>query len=163
MKNLLIMRHAKSSWKDDALPDHERPLNKRGRLDAPRMGRLLRARGLEPQAILSSTAVRARATAAAVAEALAFEGEISRQPGFYSEAPDAYFVALRRLPESVETALVIAHNPGLEDLLATLTGEEETLSTAAIAHVRLSLASWPDLSPDTEGALVDLWRPRALE
>jgi phosphohistidine phosphatase len=163
MKNLLIMRHAKSSWKDDGLPDHERPLNKRGRHDAPRMGRMLRTRGLEPQAILASTAVRARATAAAVAEALAFEGEISLQPGFYSEAPDAYFAALRRLPESVETALIIAHNPGLEDLLAGLTGEEETLSTAAIAHVRLSLASWPDLSPDADGDLVDLWRPRALE
>jgi phosphohistidine phosphatase len=163
MKNLLIMRHAKSSWKDGALPDHERPLNKRGRHDAPRMGRLLRTQGPEPQAILASTAVRARATAAAVAEALAFEGDISLQPGFYGDAPDAYFAALRGLPDSVETALLIAHNPGLEDLLATLTGDEETLPTAAIAHVRLPIAAWPELSSDVECTLVNLWRPHGLE
>jgi phosphohistidine phosphatase len=161
MKNLLIMRHAKSSWKHSTLADHERPLTKRGLRDAPRMGRLLRENGPEPEAILTSTAVRARATAAAVAEALAFAGEISLQPGFYPGAPEAYFDALSRLPDSVATALVIGHNPGLEELLETLTGEDEALATATIAHVQLPISSWTGLSPDVEGTLASLWHPRS--
>lgn len=161
MKTLLIMRHAKSSWKHDDRPDHERPLNKRGLRDAPRMGRLLREQGVQPQAILTSTAVRARATAAAVAEALVFEGDISLQPGFYSEAPEAYFAALRRLPEGVETALMIAHNPGVEELLETLTGEDETMPTGAIAQVHLPILTWSDLTPEVEGSLAAFWQPRA--
>jgi len=160
MKTLLIMRHAKSSWKEDNLPDHERPLNERGRRDAPLMGQRLRALSQPPQAILASTAVRARATAAAVAEALAFEGEIELVSGFYSDAPDAFFSSLRRLPDEVAVALIVAHNPGVEELLAELTGENEHLVTAAIAHVSLPIAAWGDLSLDTEAALTDFWRPK---
>jgi phosphohistidine phosphatase len=160
MKTLLIMRHAKSSWKEADLPDHERPLNKRGQRDAPQMGARLRALPQPPQAILASTAVRARATAALVAEALSFEGEVGLVAGFYSEAPDAYFTALRRLPDDVDSALIIAHNPGVEELLSLLTGEEEVMPTAAVAHVRLPIAAWRDLSADTEAELLDFWRPR---
>ena len=72
MKLLSILRHAKSSWSDSSLPDHDRPLNKRGFRDAPRMGELIREKGLVPNAILSSTALRARETALAVAAATEF-------------------------------------------------------------------------------------------
>ncbi|MCC6190939.1 MAG: histidine phosphatase family protein [Anaerolineales bacterium] len=162
MKTLLIMRHAKSSWQDGGLADHERPLNKRGQRDAPRMGQLLLDNALEPEAILASTAMRARATAEAVAEALGFEGEIGLERGFYSDAPEAYFDVVRRLPDGVDTALVIGHNPGLEDLLETLTGEDEHLPTAAIAQVRLPIASWTEFSPEVEGSLARVWRPREI-
>jgi phosphohistidine phosphatase len=161
MKTLLLMRHAKSSWKDGNLSDHERPLNKRGQRDAPAMGARLRGLPQPPQAILASTAVRARATAAAVAEALAFEGEVALVPGFYSEAPEAYFAALQRLPAAVNVVLIIAHNPSLEEMLSTLTGEAETMSTAAIAHVSLPIQAWTELSPDTEATLTDFWHPKA--
>ena len=70
MKSVLILRHAKSSWKDPDLTDHDRPLNKRGKGDAPRMGRLLKSEHLVPDTIISSTAIRAQATAEAVAKAL---------------------------------------------------------------------------------------------
>jgi phosphohistidine phosphatase len=159
MKTLLVMRHAKSSWKEGDLADHERPLNKRGERDAPRMGERLRALPQPPQAILSSTAVRARATAAAVAEALMFEGEIELVASFYSEAPEAYFTALRRLPESVATTLVIAHNPGVEEIISLLTGDEETMSTAAVAHISLPIGAWSELTPEVEAKLEDVWRP----
>jgi len=69
MKTLLVLRHAKSSWDDSALDDHERPLNQRGRRDAPRMGKLMREYGLIPDVVISSDAVRARLTAEALAEA----------------------------------------------------------------------------------------------
>ena len=72
MKILTLVRHAKSSWKDTSLRDRDRPLNKRGQKAAPRMGRLLREEGLAPDRILSSTAVRARTTAWAAAEACGF-------------------------------------------------------------------------------------------
>jgi phosphohistidine phosphatase len=159
MKTLLVMRHAKSSWKEASLPDHERPLNKRGQRDAPAMGRRLQGLPQPPQAILSSTAVRARATAAAVAEAVAYEGQIELVAGFYTDAPAAYFTALRRLPETVNVALIIAHNPSVEEMVSMLTGEDETMPTAAIAHIHLPIETWQALTPDTEAALADFWRP----
>jgi phosphohistidine phosphatase len=73
MKSILILRHAKSSRKDPDLTDHDRPLNKRGKRDAPRMGRLLRKENLVPDIIISSTAMRARATAQAVAKASGYK------------------------------------------------------------------------------------------
>jgi phosphohistidine phosphatase len=159
-KTLLIMRHAKSSWNAPELDDHERPLNKRGRRDAPVMGALLREQGLAPDAILCSTALRARQTAEAVAEACRYEGEISLQAGFYDDAPKAYFEALRQLPAAVDIALLVAHNPGVEALLAALTGEDEPFATATLAQVTLPLSTWAELAPDTEGSLAHLWNPR---
>ena len=76
MKTLLILRHAKSSWKHEQISDHDRPLNKRGKRDAPRIGRLLRDRNLAPELIISSTAKRARKTAAKAARECCYEGVI---------------------------------------------------------------------------------------
>jgi phosphohistidine phosphatase len=81
MKTLLVLRHAKSSWNDTSLDDHERPLNKRGRRDGPRMGELVREHRLTPDIIISSDAVRARRTAEAVAEAARYAGEIVLDSG----------------------------------------------------------------------------------
>jgi len=159
-KTLLIMRHAKSSWKDTDLDDHARPLNKRGQRDAPLMGALLRANGLSPDAILCSTARRARETAAAVAEAGGFGGEITFHAEFYAAPAEAYFGALQRLPAAVGVALLVAHNPGVEELLADLTGEDEPFTTGTVAQVSLPLADWAALSLATEGRLTNLWRPR---
>src|SRR5438105_3329988 len=111
MKTLLVMRHAKSSWKDSEQPDELRPLNKRGKRDAPRIGRLLREKSQVPQAILSSTAERARQTAMAVAEASGFEGEIQFEPSLYAAPPEAYLALLRALPAELQSAMVVAHNP----------------------------------------------------
>ena len=124
------------------------------------MGRRLRDLPQPPQVILASTAVRARATAAAIAEALAFEGEVKLVPGFYSEAPEAYFTALHRLPTAVDVALIIAHNPGVEEMLTTLTGEDEHMPTAAVAHISLPIKSWANLSPDSEAVLTEFWLPK---
>ncbi len=163
MKTLLIMRHAKSSWKDDTLPDFERPLNKRGKRDAPRMGRLIRAEGLTPDVILSSPAVRARATAEAVADLSRYAGEIKFVAEFYAAGPEAYLTALRSLSDEVRSALVIGHNPALEELLEDLTGEAVPLPTAALARLRLRLKRWKDLNESARGKLADFWGPRELE
>lgn len=160
MKTLLILRHAKSSWKHPELADHERPLNKRGRHDAPQVGTLLVDRELIPQLILSSTAVRTRQTAEALVEASGFTGRVEFLDSLYMAEPPAYFKALRTLPDDLERVLVIGHNPGLEGLVQLLGGQIVSLPTAALAHLVLPIQSWGDLTHETQGELVALYLPQ---
>lgn len=162
MKTLLILRHAKSSWDDPALADHDRPLNKRGKRDAPRMGQLLRDQGLTPDLVISSSAKRAAKTAQAVAEASGYEGEILLRDELYAAEPEAYIGVLKRLGEAHESVLVVGHNPGLEELVDLLTGESLHLPTAALAQVSLPVEEWTDLSDETRGKLVGSWNPKSL-
>ena len=162
MKTLLILRHAKSSWKDASLSDHDRPLNKRGKRDAPRMGVLLQEEGLVPDLILSSTARRAKTTAQAAAEACGYEGELVLTRELYHAAPESYLMALQALPEAYQRVMVVGHNPGVEELLEDLTGAVERMPTAALAQVSLRISAWSELRLDASGGLVNLWLPRAL-
>ena len=90
MKSLLILRHAKSSWKHPELSDHNRPLSKRGKNDAPRMGNLLKKEKLIPDMIISSTAIRAHLTAEAVAKACGYKAEVTLNRSLYAAGPEAY-------------------------------------------------------------------------
>ena len=162
MKTLLVLRHAKSSWNDPALDDHERPLNKRGRRDAPRMGALVREFGLIPDVVISSDAVRARLTAQAVAEAARYSGEILLDPHLYMACPADILSLLPMVRENPETVMIVGHNPGLEELVEHLTGERQDLPTAALAQIDLPIDQWRDLTPSTRGTLVGLWRPEQL-
>jgi phosphohistidine phosphatase len=163
MRTLLILRHAKSSWKNPGLADVNRPLNKRGKRDAPRMGRLLREQDLVPDIILSSPAVRARKTAQAVSIESGYEHEIEVHRDFYPGDPYAFCEALVELPETIHIALIIGHNPGLEEFLDTLTGESAGLPTSALAQISLPINSWRELGDDVDGELVDLWRVKELD
>src|SRR5678815_781839 len=145
MKALLVLKHAKSSWSDPALDDHERPLNKRGRRDAPRMGELVREYGLIPDVVISSDAVRARLTAEAVAEAARYAGEVLLDPRLYLAWPDDILSLLQRVRERAETVMIVGHNPGLEKLVEQLTGEWQDLPTAALAQIGLPIDEWRDL------------------
>jgi phosphohistidine phosphatase len=162
MKSLLVLRHAKSSWDNARLADHDRPLNDRGQKDAPRMGRLLRAEGLVPDLILSSSAERALATAEAVAVAAGYDNEIVITRSLYHADVDTCLELLAELPDEVNRVMLVGHNPTWEMLVESLTGEMELMPTAAAALIELPLASWQDLSESTVGKLVDLWRPREL-
>jgi phosphohistidine phosphatase len=162
VKTLLVLRHAKSSWKNPALDDHQRPLNQRGRRDGPRMGKLLRRHGLIPDAVISSDAVRARLTAKAVGEAAGYAGEILLDPRLYMAGAADIRSLLRTVREKTETVLIVGHNPGLEDLVAQLTGDRQDLPTAAIAHVVLPIDRWGDLRRSTRGTLSGYWLPKEL-
>jgi phosphohistidine phosphatase len=162
MKTLLILRHAKSSWDDPKLADQDRPLNKRGKREAPRIGKLLREEDLLPDLILSSTARRARKTAEAVAEASGYSGEIEFSGAFYPGDPSDYIDTLQDAPDGCECIMVVGHNPGLEELLETLTGESAHLTTAALAQVSLPILHWYELDGETEGKLLNLWRAKQL-
>jgi phosphohistidine phosphatase len=162
MKILLILRHAKSSWKRTELPDFDRPLNKRGKSDAPRMGELLRQMDLLPDLILSSSAQRARQTTQAVVDASGYGGEVRWLDSLYAAPPESYLEALRGLDDSLQRVMVVGHNPGLEELLEELTGASETLPTAALVQVMLPIQSWSELDEDVSGELVQIWQPRQL-
>lgn len=162
MKTLLILRHAKSSWKNDALSDHERPLNKRGQRAAPRMGQLIYEEDLVPEIILSSTANRAVETTELVTEFSGFAGEILYLDEFYHGWPSDYIEVLRNLPDDLNVVMVVGHNPGAEALLETLTGETEPMPTGALAYLNLPINFWNQISDETEGELLNVWRPREL-
>ena len=164
MKTLLILRHAKSSWNDPTVDDHERTLNARGQKDAPRMGDLLRELRLVPDVIISSDAVRAQLTTEAVAEAIGFTGEIRLDRQLYLAGPADIIAVLGTVETSAaRTVMIVGHNPGLEQLVELLTGEPNDLPTAALAQIALPIRRWRDLTASTRGRLVDLWRPKDLD
>jgi phosphohistidine phosphatase len=160
MKTLLILRHAKSSWDESDLPDHDRPLNKRGKNDAPRVGELLHTEGLTPDLIISSTARRARHTAELAGEACNYQGDLLLLHELYAAPPQAYLEALIKVDDEFERVMVVGHNPGVEDLLQLLTGESQPMPTAALARVDLPIEHWADLEKRTRGELVEIWRAK---
>jgi len=162
MKTLLILRHAKSSWDDPAMPDHDRPLTERGKKDAKRIGQLLQEHGLVPDLVVSSTAKRASKTAKQVAKACGYDGEIEVDGRLYQAHFSQFVVVLREVGDEHATVLVVAHNPGLEEFVLHLTGQPETMPTAALAEVSLDIDSWQSLSIPPGGKLVRVWRPKEL-
>ncbi len=162
MKSLLILRHAKSSWKEVGLSDHDRPLNKRGRNDAPKTGRLIRKKKLKPQLIICSGAKRARETVELVTEACGYKHEIRFSEALYAAGPEAYIKILKELDDVYDRVLVVGHNPGLEELLERLTSEEHILPTAALAQVELPIKRWRELGNSVNGELIRIWTPRQL-
>ena len=162
MKTLLVLRHAKSSWSEPGLEDHERPLNERGRRDAPRMGDLLREYGLIPDVVLSSDAVRARLKAEPVTLAARYAGEILLDPRLYMASPADIRSLLATVRENAETVMIVGHNPGLEQLVEHLTRVRHDLPTATLVQIDLPIGQWRDLTRSTRGTLVGLWRPEDL-
>ena len=146
MPTLYLLRHAKSSWDDPGLADHDRPLAERGLRNAAVLSEHLRAAQILPELVLCSTAQRARETLAAVLPAFDGETEILVERGLYGSSADELLARLRAVPEAVASAMVVAHNPGLEELASRLAGDEapERLPTAALVEL-VSEDTWPSL------------------
>jgi len=161
MRTLLILRHAKSSWDDPALPDRDRPLNDRGRRDAPRMGHLLRDERLVPDLILCSTAIRARRTAEHVSGASGYRGRVRHLASLYHGDPHGILRLVRALPVRCGRVLVVGHNPVLEDLVELLAGRRERMPTAALVRIDADVASWKQLRPG-RGRVAGVWRRKEL-
>lgn len=172
MPELLLLRHAKSDWKDKRLDDFDRPLAPRGRRAAPLLGRYLAAEGLEPDLVLCSTAQRAVETLDLVLTALASKPEISYLKTLYLAPPSRLLAVLRRQSPDRSRVLLIAHNPGLHHLALDLAGGglaatgpaaaaslAEKFPTAALARFRVS--DWSSLG-EAPVPLLDFVRPRDL-
>jgi phosphohistidine phosphatase len=145
MKTLYLLRHAKSSWKEPGLRDFDRPLNGRGREEAPLVGRFLRKRKLRADLILSSPAARARQTAALVKEAAGLSAKLLYDERIYEADAARLLEVVTRAGESAGALLLVGHNPGMEELLLLLTGEVRQMPTARLACVALEVGEWTEV------------------
>lgn len=152
MKTLLLVRHAKSSWDAPARDDHERPLDERGLRDAPEMGRRLGERGIRPDVIRASTAVRARTTARLLAEELGVAPDaLVLDPRLYGASAQTVLDIVAELDADVAVAMIVAHDPGLSELAFELSGTIEHMPTCAIAEFTFDVDEWARL--DRSGAV----------
>ncbi len=167
-RTLMILRHTKSDWNTDVESDFDRPLNKRGKKDAPRMGRWLRRLKVNPDYVLGSPAKRAEQTLLAVAKELEIKKKrIHWEPRIYEASVGRLLEVLASVPDDAQEVLLVGHNPGLEELVAFLcrTGSLPDpavgfLKTGAFARIRMP-ENWHRLRPGC-AELAQLMRPKEL-
>lgn len=167
MKQLYLLRHAKSSWKDTSLPDHDRPLTGRGRRASKTIARHLREQAIEPELVLCSTARRARETLDRIEPALG-TSTVHVEDDLYAASAGALLERLRSVPDTVESVMLIGHNPGLQELALEVAHPSPTARelatkypTAALATLEFSASGWRQLNA-AAAELVALVRPRDL-
>jgi phosphohistidine phosphatase len=143
-KTLFLLRHAKSSWDDPSLDDIDRPLNKRGKRDAPEMGRRLAEYGVKPEIIVSSPALRAFKTAEKVSEGLGFEKkDILIDERVYSWDSDAVLNVINSLDDKYKSAMIVFHNPAITDLVNELSDARiDNVPTCGLATVSFDTDKW---------------------
>lgn len=163
MKKLFIVRHAKSSWDFPDLDDFDRPLNKRGKKNAPEMGRRLAKRGIRPQLLIASPAKRAAATARRIAEEISFpKSEILKEPCFYHGTNQDVIEVLRRQKHEIESIMIFGHNPGWTELTNYLSGSKiYNIPTCGVAEIDFDVLSWKEIGAE-KGNLIFLDYPKKL-
>jgi phosphohistidine phosphatase len=161
---LVLVRHAKSSWADKALADHDRPLNPRGLRDAPEMARRLKARGPEIQRIVSSSARRALETARIFAEILRVDPrEIVIRPAIYGAGVSQMVELIRGLEPALRRVMMVGHNPTFSDLARSLSGEVlDHVPTCSVLTLVQEQGGWT-ASGNGTFALRDMDYPKRTE
>jgi phosphohistidine phosphatase len=146
MKSVIIIRHAKSSWDNIGESDFDRPLNDRGKEDAPRMAKRLLEREVSIDAFISSSAKRARKTAALfIKEFNGNKEDILLVPELYLAGPDAFFDAIAKAPASANTIALFGHNPGITEFANDLTDVRiDDMPTCAIFAVKADIKEWAE-------------------
>jgi phosphohistidine phosphatase len=146
MKTLFLIRHAKSSWDDTALPDKDRPLNDRGKRDAPKMGKRLARRDVKPDLILSSPAMRALTTAEIIAKKLDYKRkDIVVNDRLYAGEADDLLNVIHKLGDKRERVILVGHNPELTELAHRLSSEITHMPTCAVAAFTFDAKSWSNI------------------
>jgi phosphohistidine phosphatase len=165
---LYLLRHAKSSWGDPELPDHDRPLAARGERAARIVADHLKRQRIQPALVLCSTARRARETLKPVQKVFSGSLEVHFESDLYAAPATDMLGRLRSVPEPVPSVMLVGHNPGLQDLgllLARPSRQRDALQakfpTAALAILRLDIAGWPGIG-EGSGELTSLILPREL-
>lgn len=145
MLTLYLIRHAKSSWGNPGLRDHDRPLNERGLRDAPKMAQLLVEQGVKPDLLVSSPAKRALSTAMFFAEAFKIKSaELHREPNIYEAFPQEILRLISELPASAHTVLLFGHNPTFTEVANRFTKNDliENVPTCGVVKITSTAASW---------------------
>ncbi|MEX1009529.1 MAG: histidine phosphatase family protein [Acidimicrobiia bacterium] len=143
MKTLHLLRHAKSDWGDSALPDHDRPLNKRGKRARTTVAEHIA--GWKVDRVVCSTARRARDTAKPVIKALGCP--VQYEEALYAATDKQLLAVVRALPDEAEAVVLVGHNPSIEELTALLCGQSPAYPTAALGTVDLVADRWADVAP----------------
>lgn len=169
MKTLYFLRHAKSDWSDYSLPDHDRPLNARGRHACMKIGRAMQRLTIGPQLVLCSTATRARETLERVMSAGDLAWPVQSEGGLYGAGADRILSLIRRQPDAYDSLLLVGHNPGFQDLVVGLSGSEaergliaramRKLPTGAFAEIRFDEPSFQQIGLGG-GQLMQLLKPK---
>ena len=169
MRTLYLLRHAKSSWDNPHLVDHDRPLAPRGIRATRHVADHMREAGIAPQVVVCSSARRTRETVELLGDAVPTECDVHVEDGLYEATVDALLERLRALPASVDRAMLVGHNPALQHLALLLVGSGDRLGrmtrkfpTAALATLDASIEGWPDLTAGC-AQLTGFMRPRDLE
>ena len=155
MKTLYLVRHAKSSWDFPHLSDYNRPLNKRGKKNAPQMGQRLAARSIRPDILLSSPAKRAYSTAKSVAKEIKYPIEMihTHEQIYHAGARDLLSV-IQNVSDQHQTLMLVGHNPGFTDLANDLANESiSNIPTAGLVAIKFKVDSW-SLVNFGQGAMV---------
>jgi phosphohistidine phosphatase len=163
MKTLTLVRHAKSSWKDTSLSDRDRPLSKRGKRDAPEMGRRLAAAGIRPSLIVSSPAVRAWSTAKIIADEIGYPREfLQRDSALYLASVNGILDVIVSQDAGFNNLMLVGHNPGFTDFANYLVpGLTNNMPTAGVVSVELDTDDWSLYDkPDVELLLHDFPKNR---
>ncbi|MDO9266902.1 MAG: histidine phosphatase family protein [Sulfurimonas sp.] len=147
MKKLYIIRHAKSSWSDAALNDFERPLNKRGKANAPMMGERLKEKGVMPDIIISSPAKRAKSTAEIIAKEIGYEKKVLFDENIYESSVDKLRKILTALDDKQNTVFLVGHNPELNMLVDYYVKFYENIPTCGVVEVEFACDTWANIEP----------------
>jgi phosphohistidine phosphatase SixA len=161
-RRLILLRHAKSDWHAGADSDHERPLDARGRKDAPRVAERLSELGWVPQVVHSSDATRTRQTWDLVRPALSPRPEVVFTPDLYLATPARIRATIAALPPGMDTAMLIGHNPGWEDAVHQLTGIRVRMTTCNAALLSTDAGSWAEAAQRGDWVLERVVRPKEL-
>ena len=155
MKALYLVRHAKSSWENDLLSDFERPLNERGKKDAPRMAKRLKEKEIHPDVMITSPAKRAKRTCREFSNVLGFpKSSIKEEETLYHASPETILKVLKTIRDKHDVVLMFGHNPGLTEFAEWLTGEKlVNIPTCGIVGVKLKIKTWAELKPETSKML----------
>ena len=167
VRRLYLLRHAKSSWEDPGRADHDRPLAARGRRATKLVAEHLRRERIAPALVLCSPARRARETLEGISSALGDEIQVRVEPELYGASDDTLLERLRAIPDTVQSAMLIGHNPAIQALALSLAGRGDELASAerkfptgALATLTLGCA-WRELEPGA-AELVGFVRPKDL-
>jgi phosphohistidine phosphatase len=159
-RQLVVLRHAKSSWSEPGMADVDRPLNDRGRANAALMGRKLRDERIAVDIILASTATRVRETLDLLLPAWKRQGPLSWEKCLYLATPETILHQLAALDNDWRSAMVVGHNPGLSELVEELTGDSIELPTAAIVVLQSSEEDWPAATRSRPWQQLAFWKPK---
>ncbi len=161
MKTLYLVRHAKSSWDNANLSDHDRPLNSRGEKDAPRMGKRLKKRTPQPEVIISSSAARAETTANILAETINYPlSEVKIDPRLYGAEPEDVLSIISELDETISCAMLVGHNPTFTALINALGRcDIANVPTCGLGVLAFPMDTWQDIAI-VKGELLDFDYPK---